>query len=155
MSPGAQSSPFTARPIWACLTARPSSACTCPEHFWRDNALEFYKPVQFYQGGLVYADFITTVSSHLRRGNLRIPGGMGLEGLLSQRRERLVGILNGIDSRVWDPSSDPPRAALRADSLADKALNKVALQASLGLAAVDDRPLVGLVGRLVEQRDWN
>ena len=78
---------------------------------------------------------------------------MGLEGLLSQRRERLVGILNGIDSQVWDPSSDP-RLEQRygPDSLADKALNKVALQASLGLAAVDDRPLVGLVGRLVEQK---
>ena len=124
-----------------------------PEHFWRDNALEFYNQCSFIKGGLVYADFITTVSPTYAGEICESPGGMGLEGLLSQRRERLVGILNGIDSQVWDPSSDP-RLEQRygPDSLADKAVNKVALRASLGLAAVDDRPLVGLVGRLVEQK---
>jgi starch synthase len=78
---------------------------------------------------------------------------MGLEGLLSQRRERLVGILNGIDSGVWNPAADPYlEHCYGPDSLADKVRNKVALQASLGLAPVDDRPLVGLVGRLVQQK---
>jgi starch synthase len=78
---------------------------------------------------------------------------MGLEGLLSQRRERLVGILNGIDSHVWNPATDPYlEQCYGPDTLDDKARNKVALQATLGLAPASDRPLVGLVGRLVAQK---
>jgi len=73
-----------------------------PEHFWRDTALEFYGQCSFIKGGLVYADYITTVSPTYAREICESPGGMGLEGLLSQRRERLVGILNGIDSQVWN-----------------------------------------------------
>ena len=124
-----------------------------PTQFWHDSALEFYDHCSFIKGGLVYADYITTVSPTYAREICESPGGMGLEGLLSQRRERLVGILNGIDCRVWNPATDPYlERCYSPDSLADKAHNKAALQAALGLAPADDRPLVGLVGRLVEQK---
>jgi starch synthase len=124
-----------------------------PEHFWQDSALEFYNQCSFIKGGLVYADYITTVSPTYAREICESPGGMGLEGLLRQRRDRLVGILNGIDSQVWNPATDPYlEQRFGPDSLADKVRNKVALQASLGLAPAADRPLVGLVGRLVEQK---
>ena len=124
-----------------------------PEHFWRDSALEFYGQCSFIKGGLVYADYITTVSPSYATEICESPGGMGLEGLLRQRRERLVGILNGIDSQVWNPATDPYLVQpYTPESLADKALNKTALQAHLGLAQLDDRPMVGLVGRLVEQK---
>ena len=124
-----------------------------PEQFWRDSALEFYGQCSFIKGGLVYADYITTVSPTYAMEICASPGGMGLEGLLSQRRDRLVGILNGIDSQVWNPASDPYLLQTYSpESVADKARNKTALQADLGLAPVDDRPLVGLVGRLVEQK---
>ncbi len=124
-----------------------------PAQFWHDSALEFYEHCSFIKGGLVYADYVTTVSPTYAHEICGSPGGMGLEGLLKQRRERLVGILNGIDSRVWNPATDPYlERCYSADSLADKAHNKAALQADLGLAATDDRPLVGLVGRLVEQK---
>ncbi|MCP5165305.1 MAG: glycogen synthase GlgA [Pseudomonadales bacterium] len=124
-----------------------------PGHFWHDSALEFYNQFSFIKGGLVYADYVTTVSPNYAHEICEAPGGMGLEGLLQSRRERLVGILNGIDHRVWDPASDPClEHHYDAARLADKALNKAALQRSLGLAVADDRPLLGIVGRLVEQK---
>lgn len=127
-----------------------------PEHFWQDGALEFYNQCSFIKGGLVYADYITTVSPTYAHEICAAPGGMGLEGLLAQRRERLIGILNGIDHSVWNPSSDPYlEHCYGPDSLADKALNKTALQRALGLVERDDCPLVGIVGRLVEQKGLN
>ena len=101
----------------------------------------------------MYADYITTVSPTYAREICESPGGMGLEGLLSQRRERLVGILNGIDSSVWNPATDPYLEHRYDAGVPDsKALNKSALQQALGLPARDDCPLVGIVGRLVEQK---
>ena len=124
-----------------------------PEHFWQDNALEYYEQCSFIKGGLVYADYITTVSPTYAGEICESPGGMGLEGLLGQRRERLVGILNGIDNSVWNPAIDPYlEYRYGPETLAAKALNKSALQDALGLAPRDDCPLVGIVGRLVEQK---
>ena len=78
---------------------------------------------------------------------------MGLEGLLSQSRDRLVGIVNGIDNNTWDPSSDPfLEHTYDAGSLDHKAGNKSQLQQTLGLAPRGDVPLLGFVGRLVEQK---
>jgi starch synthase len=124
-----------------------------PEHFWQDSALEFYNQCSFIKGGLVYADYITTVSPTYAGEICEAPGGMGLEGLLQQRRKRLVGILNGIDSSVWNPVDDPYlEYCYSPATLADKVLNKSTLQADLGLTLRDDCPLVGIVGRLVEQK---
>ncbi len=124
-----------------------------PGHFWQDSALEFYDQFSFIKGGLVYADYITTVSPTYAREICESPGGMGLEGLLQARRERLVGILNGIDHGVWNPATDPYlEHHYDVANLEGKALEKAALQRSLGLAVLDDRPLLGIVGRLVEQK---
>jgi len=124
-----------------------------PGELWHDGAMEFYQQLSFIKGGLVYADCITTVSPTYAREICESPGGMGLEGLLSQRRERLVGILNGIDNTVWNPAADPFLArCYSAGTLADKAYNKTGLQQALGLTPRGDCPLVGMVGRLVEQK---
>lgn len=124
-----------------------------PEHLWQEHGLEYYEQCSFIKGGLVYADYITTVSPTYAREICYSPGGMGLEGLLSQRRERLVGILNGIDHNTWNPATDPYlRHNYDASSLQQKALNKSDLQCELGLAVRTDCPLVGIVGRLVEQK---
>lgn len=124
-----------------------------PTHFWQDNALEFYDQCSFIKGGLVYADYITTVSPTYAGEICEAPGGMGLEGLLSQRRDRLVGILNGIDTQVWDPAVDPYlEYNYDADTLEQKAANKAGLQCDLGMVPQEGIPLVGLVGRLAEQK---
>jgi starch synthase len=124
-----------------------------PQHFWHDGTLEFYDQFSFIKGGLVFADYITTVSPTYAREICHAPGGMGLEGLLSRRQDRLVGILNGIDHSVWDPATDPCLVQnYGVDSLELKAANKSALLAELGLPQWQGSPLVGIVGRLVEQK---
>mgnify|MGYP001820750436 CR=1 FL=1 len=124
-----------------------------PEHLWGDQALEFYDHCSFMKGGLVFADYVTTVSPGYAGEICESPGGMGLEGLLSARRDRLVGILNGIDTRTWDPSSDAYiEQRYDVESLAAKSVNKQALQQAFGLALRDDVPLLGFIGRLTEQK---
>lgn len=124
-----------------------------PQHFWYEGTLEFYNQFSFIKGGLVFADFITTVSPTYAREICYAPGGMGLEGLLSHRQDRLVGILNGIDHNVWNPATDPCLAQnYGVDSLELKAVNKSALLQELGLPVWEGCPLVGIVGRLVEQK---
>lgn len=124
-----------------------------PESFWQEQGLEYYGQCSFIKGGLVYADEITTVSPTYASEICESPGGMGLEGLLTQRREHLVGILNGIQRDVWDPARDPHlEHTYSASSLQDKVLNKTALQRELGLQLRQDCPLLGFVGRLVEQK---
>jgi starch synthase len=124
-----------------------------PAHLWSDHALEFYGHCSFMKGGLVFADYITTVSPGYAEEICESPGGMGLEGLLAARRDRLVGILNGIDVSTWDPAGDAYiEQRYDAASLDVKAVNKRALQQALGLEQRDDLPLLGFVGRLTEQK---
>ncbi len=135
------------------MTARPLTAWACRSISGRNRALEYYGQCSFIKGGLVYADEITTVSPTYAREICESPGGMGLEGLLSQRREHLVGILNGIQSDTWDPASDPHlQQNYDATRWQKKGLNKTALQRELGLDVRRDCPLLGFVGRLVEQK---
>jgi starch synthase len=79
-----------------------------------------------------------------------------MEGVLSARRGRYVGILNGIDTSVWDPASDPyVPARFDRTNLEGKAICKRALLGRFGLSIGDDalaRPIVGMVSRLVEQK---
>ena len=124
-----------------------------PSLLWQEHGLEYYGQCSFIKAGLVFADEITTVSPSYAREICESPGGMGLEGLLSQRRDHLTGILNGIDSQTWDPASDPHiPTPYDAGTLGGKALNKAALQQQLGLPSRQDCPLLGFVGRLVEQK---
>ncbi len=124
-----------------------------PQHLWYDGSMEFYGQCSFIKGGLVFADYITTVSPTYAEEICSAPGGMGLEGLLSYRRERLVGILNGIDTDVWDPAGDSNlEYPYDLDTLHVKVENKRALQGAIGLEEVADRPLIGFIGRLYEQK---
>ena len=124
-----------------------------PEDLWQERGLEYYGQCSFIKGGLVFADYITTVSPTYAREICEFPGGMGLEGLLSARSDTLVGILNGIETHVWDPACDPHlEHCYDTDSLDRKTLNKLALQRQLGLECTSDRPLLGFIGRLVEQK---
>ena len=75
---------------------------------------------------------------------------------LRARRDRWSGILNGIDATVFDPVTDPSIAApYSADDVTGKALCKAALQRELALPAAGDRPLLGVVSRLVEQKGFD
>ncbi|MCB1734379.1 MAG: glycogen synthase GlgA [Gammaproteobacteria bacterium] len=124
-----------------------------PDDFWSVDHLEFWATMSFLKGGLVYSDWLTTVSPTYA-WEIRTPAfGYGLEGLLNHRADRLVGILNGVDYAVWDPAVDtllPARYS--ADDLSGKAECKRALQRHFNLAENPDVPLLGSVGRMVEQK---
>ena len=116
--------------------------------------MEYYGQLNLLKTGLVFADAISTVSPTYAREIQQESGGCGLEGVLASRSDVLTGIVNGIDTTVWDPQTDPhiPRPYSAADFDDGKYAARVALAARLGHAAPDARPLVALVGRLVEPK---
>jgi starch synthase len=116
------------------------------------ETLEFHGQISFIKGGLVFADAITTVSPGYAREIQTPEFGAGLDGLLRHRAHDLVGILNGIDTEIWNPARDPLiPARYEATTLERKGANKRALQATLQLPA-SRAPLLGMVTRLTEQK---
>ncbi len=116
------------------------------------EGVEYYGQIGFLKAGLNYADRITTVSPTYAREIRTSEGGMGLDGLLNARALRLSGIVNGIDMDVWNPATDPLLARNYAvGSLADRAENKAALCARMGLEQ-DGSPLFCVITRLTWQK---
>ncbi len=109
--------------------------------------------VNFLKTGVLYADWLTTVSPTYAREILQPTYGMGLQNLLQQRRDSLVGILNGVDTDEWNPRKDsliPFQYDARA--ISGKKQNKLALMQELQLDSNDDMPLLGIVSRLSSQK---
>lgn len=109
--------------------------------------------ISMMKAALRHADVITTVSPTYAREIQEEALGFGMDGMLRARKADLHGILNGIDTQVWNPVSDT-QIPLRygAGCLADKAGNKQALQSELGLAVTPHAPLFGVVSRLTDQK---
>src|SRR6476661_8775914 len=118
---------------------------------WRQ--LEWYGKVNFLKGGLAFADYVTTVSP-TQAEELRTPGGgFGLHEAFISMGDRVVGVLNGIDLRAWDPSTDRQiTSQYSADNLDGKRRCKAALQRSFGLPQRRKVPLFGMTGRMVTQK---
>lgn len=116
----------------------------CPPHMQGHNTMA--AAVQF-------ADRVTTVSPTYARQIQTIDYGENLQGLLSFISGKLVGILNGIDTEIYDPETDPYLVKnYGIQSLTDRAANKAALQEEVGLEVNPNRFLMGIVSRLVEQK---
>ena len=115
--------------------------------------VEYYGMISFLKAGLQFADRITTVSPTYAIEIQGDEGGMGLGGLLRERSQVLSGILNGIDTSVWNPETDPQIAArFSAKELQFRAANKAALQRRLGLDLSPDALLLGVISRLSWQK---
>jgi starch synthase len=132
-----------------------------PSQWWSPEGAEFHGGFSMLKAGIVYADAVTTVSPTYAREICTPEFGYGLDGLLQSRQHKLHGILNGIDTAIWDPATDPHLAAHYSLNRIQpgKRRNKQALlQRFLGEVdeATMEAPLIGLVGRLVEQKgvDW-
>lgn len=124
-----------------------------PEAAFTVDGIEYHGQIGFLKAGLRLADRITTVSPTYAAEICSDDFGMGLQGLLRGRADVLRGILNGIDTRVWDPAADrliPAR--YDAGTLPLRAANKTALQARLGLAEEPRAPLFGVISRLGWQK---
>ena len=124
-----------------------------PASYWSPEGVEFYDQISFMKAALYYARLITTVSPSYAEEIQTVEFGSGFDGLLSFRQQDLCGVLNGIDRHEWNPASDKHLPAnYRRDRLAGKARAKAALQKEMKLKQNPDALLIGMVGRLVEQK---
>ena len=117
------------------------------------NGVEFFGSISALKAGLQFADRITTVSPTYAAEICTPESGMGLDGLLRERADRLSGIINGIDTKIWDPAHDAALPApFSAASPQGKRASKAALQARFGLEPNSDALLFGVVSRLSHQK---
>jgi starch synthase len=119
--------------------------------------LEFWGKINFVKAAISFADKITTVSPTYA-GEIQGTAdyGMGLEGVLRQRRADLVGILNGVDYNIWSPTKDrfiPAHYYLA--NLSGKKKNKLALLHRAGFPIRMDIPLIGMISRLDSQKGFD
>ncbi|MGD2118480.1 MAG: glycogen synthase GlgA [Chromatiales bacterium] len=129
-----------------------------PPHWWSMDYGEFYDRFSMLKAGLVFSDVITTVSPSYAREICTPEYGYGYASILQTNCSKLHGILNGIDTEIWNPRSDPYLAEqypAKGDVQPAKHANKQALLKQLGAddaTLASDLPLIGFVGRLVFQK---
>jgi starch synthase len=124
-----------------------------PARAFTHDGVEYYGDIGFLKAGLRLSDRITTVSPSYAAEICTAEGGMGLDGLLRGRADKLSGVLNGIDVKVWNPAADPLIAqAYSAEAPAARLANKADIQARFGLAPDPDAPLFAVISRLSWQK---
>ncbi len=125
-----------------------------PSSLFVPDKLEFNKGANMLKGGLVYADYITTVSDSYAVEIQSDYYGEGLNGLMYARRLDMQGIVNGIDYDVYNPETDPKIYAHynAGDFRKKKCKNKLSLQEELGLEVDKKRYMIGLISRLTDQK---
>jgi starch synthase len=128
-----------------------------PETLFTPDALEFYGSVNFLKGGLIYADYLTTVSPRYAKEIQTPEYGCGLDGVIRSRADRLVGILNGADYAVWNPEKDTLIAQkYSVRNLEGKKACKAELLEAVKLPEENmDRPMIGIVSRFADQKGFD
>lgn len=124
-----------------------------PQNLFGINGFEFYDNINLLKAGILFSDCVTTVSPTYAREIYRDEYGAGLSGVIRSLKKPVVGILNGLDLKAWDPKVDiclPKRYSK--ENLQDKSVNKKKLQELSGLARRPGVPLFGFVGRLSAQK---
>lgn len=121
------------------------------------EALEFYGQVNLLKGGIIYSDFVSTVSRKYAEEIQTPEFGYGLEGVLMSRADRLQGILNGVDYDDWNPASDKLISAnYSPEDLKGKEACKKALLEKMGAKKpVLERPVIGIVSRFAAQKGFD
>lgn len=125
-----------------------------PDYMFTPDKLEFKKDANMLKGGLVYADYITTVSETYAE-EIKYPFyGENLDGLLRARSASLRGIVNGIDYNVFNPADDKAIFAeyTSKNCKKQKAVNKMKLQEELGLPVDKDKYMIAIISRLTDQK---
>ncbi|WP_210310442.1 glycogen synthase GlgA [Devosia pacifica] len=123
-----------------------------PSEAYSVNGVEYYGGVGYLKAGLECADVVTTVSPSYASEIRTSSGGMGLEGLLNNRAATVLGILNGIDMREWDPAVDPSLTqTFSLNTLHKRYRNTDALRSAFSLEP-SKGPLFGVVSRLTWQK---
>ena len=131
-----------------------------PASLFSFDALEFYGSINVLKGGLLFADYLSTVSRRYAKEIQTPEYGVGLEGVVVQRADRLAGILNGVDYSIWSPELDTFIAQnYSAHNLEGKKACKKDLLKIFRLPADKpedlERPLVGIVSRFADQKGFD
>ena len=125
--------------------------------YFTDDKLEFHGCANLLKGGIVYSDFVTTVSPTYAE-EIKTPlGGEKLDGLLFARSGEMYGIINGIDYDEYNPKTDKyifENYDLR-NIVSKKKANKMKLQEQLGLPVDGEKAMIGIVSRLVDQKGFD
>jgi len=120
--------------------------------YYTPSQIEFYGKMSFLKTGLIYSDYITTVSPTYAKEILTNEFGEKLEGVLNSRRSNLVGILNGVDYNVWNPENDKAiYFRFNENELDSKDQNKKAFLKEIGISNFN-APLFGMVTRIAAQK---
>jgi starch synthase len=138
--------------VWNIDTFKYNTAL--PDYMFTPDKLEYKKDANMLKGGLVYADYITTVSETYAE-EIKYPFyGEGLDGLLRARSASLRGIVNGIDYNIFNPETDPViYAKFNSKNVKkQKAVNKTKLQAELGLPVDKNKYMIAIISRLTDQK---
>ena len=124
-----------------------------PDELYHIDGLEYYSQVNYMKGGILFADRVTTVSPRYAREIQTPEFGCGLDGVAQTRAEDIVGLLNGVDTSIWNPAVDAllPARYSRAD-LAGKAACRAELMKRGGFAADFKGPVFGMICRFTEQK---
>ncbi|MCI0454830.1 MAG: glycogen synthase GlgA [Candidatus Dadabacteria bacterium] len=127
-----------------------------PLYLFTPQGIEFYGKASLLKGGIIYSDTVTTVSPNYAQEIKTPEYGNGLDGvlrLISQDSNKLVGILNGVDYEAWNPKTDNSLYLNYGNGdVNGKLKNKIELQKELGLNTEEEKPLLGMVSRLTEQK---
>ena len=114
--------------------------------------VEYDRCINLLKGAIVCADKLTTVSPSYAK-EIRTGGGYGLDSIISQNASKLVGIINGIDTKTYDPATDTTiEVNYSIDTIENKALNKKKIQALFNLPNAPRKPLICVISRLVSHK---
>lgn len=124
-----------------------------PDELYHIDGLEYYSQVNYMKGGILFADRVTTVSPRYAREIQTPEFGCGLDGVAQTRAEDIVGLLNGVDTSIWNPTVDAllPARYSRAD-LAGKAACRAELMKRCGFSVDFKGPVFGMICRFAEQK---
>ena len=124
-----------------------------PDELYHIDGLEYYSQVNYMKGGILFADRVTTVSPQYAREIQTPEFGCGLDGVAQTRAEDIVGLLNGVDTSIWNPTVDSllPARYSRAD-LSGKAVCRAELMKRCGFDADFPGPVFGMICRFAEQK---
>jgi starch synthase len=120
------------------------------------TGLEHQGQTNFLKGGIVCSDAVTTVSPTYAKEIMTAEHGCGLETVIKKHREKLTGVLNGIDTEVWNPATDKLlETKYSTANLEEKFENKTELGKRFNFEADVDIPVVVMIGRMVEQKGYD
>lgn len=125
-----------------------------PAEWWSPEYIELYGGMSMLKAGMVFSDFVTTVSPTYAKEICTPEFGYRFDGVLQSLEDKLSGILNGIDLEIWNPKTDTyisQHYSVNNKDIIGKLANKKALLEDVGLP-VNNHPLIGFIGRLVEQK---